>query len=429
MITEEILKSIPSETGVYIFKKGREYLYIGKAKNLKARILTHKNEAQVNQKEALIFNQADKINYIITQSEFNALLLEAKLIQEKKPKYNVRWRDDKSHLYIKITVKDEYPKVLLSRKENDGKSLYFGPFFSTKVANQIIRFVRRIVPFCTQKKIGKKACFYSKINLCHPCPNYIESLTDYSLKRKLKKEYRKNIKKVIAILSGKGEKLINEYEKILKRLTKNQQYEQAITIRNQIINLKKLIEKGNFDLVNQEESIAWPKIEKGIVSLLISKKIAIKKVSRIEGYDISNFSFKEAVGAMVVFIDGKPEKKEYRRFKIRNINLKDDFSMLVEVLQRRLDNNWTKPDLILIDGGRPQLMALWKSLSKKIKIPIIGLAKNPDRLVFFKPPFETIFLESSNPILRIFQAVRDEAHRFAKKYHTLLREKTFNIKN
>ena len=424
MITEEILKSIPSETGVYIFKKGREYLYIGKAKNLKARILTHKNGAQVNQKEALIFNQADKINYIITQSEFNALLLEAKLIQEKKPKYNVRWRDDKSHLYIKITVKDEYPKVLLSRKENDGKSLYFGPFFSTKVANQIIRFVRRIVPFCTQKKIGKKACFYSKINLCHPCPNYIESLTDYSLKRKLKKEYRKNIKKVIAILSGKGEKLINEYEKILKRLTKNQQYEQAITIRNQIINLKKLIEKGNFDLVNQEESIAWPKIEKGIVSLLISKKIAIKKVSRIEGYDISNFSFKEAVGAMVVFIDGKPEKKEYRRFKIREINLKDDFSMLAEVLKRRLDNTWTKPDLILIDGGKPQLRTLWKSLSEKIKIPIIGLAKNPDRLVFFKPPFETIFLESANPILRIFQAVRDEAHRFAKKYHTLLREKT-----
>jgi excinuclease ABC subunit C len=424
MITEEILKSIPSETGVYIFKKGNKYLYIGKAKNLKARILTHKNEAQVNSKEALIFNQADKIDYIISQSEFNALLLEAKLIQEKKPKYNVRWRDDKSHLYIKITVKDEYPKVLLSRKENDGRSLYFGPFFSTKVANQIIRFVRRIVPFCMQKKIGKRACFYSKINLCHPCPNYIESLTDYSLKRKLKKEYRKNIKKVIAILSGKGEKLINEYEKILKRLTKNQQYEQAITIRNQIINLKKLIEKGNFDLVNQEESISWPKIEKGIISLLTSKKIAIKKVSRIEGYDISNFSFKEAVGAMVVFIDGKPEKKEYRRFKIRDINLKDDFSMLAEVLKRRLDNTWTKPDLILIDGGRPQLRTLWKSLSEKIKIPIIGLAKNPDRLVFFKPPFETIFLESANPILRIFQAVRDEAHRFAKKYHTLLREKT-----
>jgi len=424
MITEEILKSIPSETGVYIFKKGNKYLYIGKAKNLKARILTHKNEAQVNPKEALIFNQADKIDYIISQSEFNALLLEAKLIQEKKPKYNVRWRDDKSHLYIKITVKDEYPKVLLSRKENDGQSLYFGPFFSTKVANQIIRFVRRIVPFCMQKKIGKRACFYSKINLCHPCPNYIESLTDYSLKRKLKKEYRKNIKKVIAILSGKGEKLINEYEKILKRLTKNQQYEEAITIRNQIINLKKLIEKGNFDLVNQEESISWPKIEKGIVSLLMSKKIAIKKVSRIEGYDISNFSFKEAVGAMVVFIDGKPEKKEYRRFKIRDINLKDDFSMLAEVLKRRLDNTWTKPDLILIDGGRPQLRTLWKSLSEKIKIPIIGLAKNPDRLVFFKPPFETIFLESANPILRIFQAVRDEAHRFAKKYHTLLREKT-----
>jgi len=424
MINEEILKSIPSETGIYIFKKGNKYLYIGKAKNLKARILTHKNEAQINPKEALIFNQADKIDYVITESEFNALLLEANLIKEKKPKYNVRWRDDKSHLYIKITIRDKYPKVLLSRKENDGQSLYFGPFFSTKVAYQIIRFVRRITPFCTQKKIGKRACFYSKINLCYPCPNYIESFTDYVLKKRLQKEYRKNINKLIEILSGKGKKLVDEYEKILKRLIKNQKYEEAISVRNQIINLKKLMEKGSFDLINQEEDLSWPKVEKKIINLLRHKKIAIKKVSRIEGYDISNFSFKEAVGAMVVFIDGKPVKKEYRRFKIKDLNLKDDFSMLIEVLKRRLDNSWIRPDLILIDGGKPQLMTLWKSLSKKINIPIIGLAKNPDRLVFFKPPFESIFLERSNQILRIFQAVRDEAHRFAKKYHTLLRKKT-----
>jgi len=427
MINKKILDSIPSNIGVYIFKKGNEYLYIGKAKNLKARILTHKNEAQVNPKEALIFNQADKIDYIITESEFNALLLEANLIKEKKPKYNVRWRDDKSYLYIKITLKDKYPKVLLSRKETDGQSLYFGPFFSTSFANQIIRFIRKIVPFCTQRKIGKQPCFYSKINLCSPCPNYIETLANKELKKNLQKEYRKNINKVIKILSGKGKKLINEYEKILKQLSKNQRYEEAIHIRNKIINLKKLIEKGDFDLVNQEKPLSWSKIESEIINLLTNKKMAIKKVSRIEGYDISNFSFKEPVGSMVVFIDGKPEKKEYRRFKIKDINLKDDFSMLVEVLKRRLDNNWTKPDLILIDGGRPQLMAIWKDLSKKIKIPIIGLAKSPDRLLLFKPPFNTIILESSSIVLQFFQAIRDEAHRFAKKYHTLLREKKFVI--
>lgn len=424
MISQEILDAIPSAIGVYIFKKGNRYLYIGKAKNLKARINTHKNEARINPKEALIFNQADKIDYIITQSEFNALLLEAKLIKEKNPKYNVRWRDDKTHLYIKITIKEEYPKVLLSRKENDGKSLYFGPFFSTKVAHQIIRLVRKITPFCTQKKITKTPCFYSKINLCHPCPNYIETLTDESLKENLKKDYQKNIKKVIKILSGKGERLIEKYEKILKKLTKKQRYEEAITIRNQLLNLKKLIEKGNFNLIDEKENFSWREIEKRICRLLAKKKIMLKKISRIEGYDISNFSFKEAVGSMVVFIEGKPEKKEYRRFKIKDISLRDDFSMITEVLKRRLANPWPKPDLILIDGGKPQLLILWKSLSKKIKIPIIGLAKKPDRLVFFQPPFETVFLKKSNPVLKFFQAVRDEAHRFAKKYHTLLREKT-----
>ena len=424
MITEETIKSIPSKTGVYIFKKGKQYLYIGKAKNLKARITAHKNESKINPKEALIFKQADKIDYIITKSEFNAFLTEAELIKEKKPKYNVRWRDDKSYLYIKITIKDKYPKVLLSRKENDGKSLYFGPFLSSKIAHQIIRFIRRIIPFCTQKKIGKIPCFYSKINLCYPCPNYIENLTDRLKKNKLKMEYKKNIKKVIEILSGKGERLIDEYQRLLKKMIKNQQYEEGIIFRDKLIKLKNLIEKSNFDLTGEEVVFSWQKTEQELIDILSKNGIKLKKISRIEGYDISNFSFKESVGSMVVFINGKPEKSCYRRFRIKNKHLKDDFSMMAEVLERRFKNNWEKPDLILIDGGKPQLQMVWKKLNKKIDIPIIGMAKNPDRLVFFSSSFNTLFLKEGSSVLRIFQAIRDEAHRFAKKYHTLLRKKT-----
>ena len=425
MIKDEVLKEIPSLPGVYFFKKGKEYLYIGKAKNLKARIKTHKLQAKVNKKEALIFNQASKLEWITTDSDFNATLLEAKLIKEKQPKYNVRWRDDKSHLYIKITKNYPYPKVFLSRKENDGQSLYFGPFLSSKVAYEILRLVRQVVPFCTQKKIGKKPCFYSKINLCQPCPSYIESLDDKNLKKSLKKKYQENIKKMIKILSGDGSYLLKQYEKILKELIKKQKYEEAIVIRNRYLNLKKILLEKNFDLVEEEKQTSWEEIEEKIKKVLNDFfNLKEKRILRVEGFDISNFSFKEAVGSMVTFIKGEAKKDHYRRFKIKNPNLKDDFSMLVEVLKRRLSNHsWEKPDLLLIDGGKPQLLAIWKSLGQEIDVPILGIAKEPDRIVLGKPPFEEILLNDVKEILPFFQKVRDEAHRFAKKYHRYLREK------
>jgi len=430
MIKDKILKELPSLPGVYIFKKGKEYLYIGKAKNLKARIKTHKLQAKVNKKEAMIFNQASKLEWITTDSDFNATLLEAKLIKENQPKYNVRWRDDKSHLYIKITKDDEYPKVFLSRKENDGRSLYFGPFLSSKVAYEIIRLIRQILPFCTQKKISKKPCFYSKINFCQPCPNYIESLDDKNLKKKLKKKYQENIKKIIKILSGKASYLLKQYEDILKKLIKKQKYEEAIVVRNRYLKLKKLLSEKDFEFIFEEEKHkSWENIEEKIKKILKDFfDLKEKRILRVEGFDVSNFSFKEAVGSMVTFFEGEAKKDQYRRFKIKNPNLKDDFSMLVEVLERRLlHQTWEKPDLLLIDGGKPQLLAIWKSLGPKIDVPILGIAKDPDRLIVGKPPFDEILTNDIEEILSFFQNVRDEAHRFAQKYHRYLREK-INVK-
>ena len=430
MIDDKTLRKIPASTGIYLFKKGEEYLYIGKAKNLRARIKTHKLQAKVNKKEALIFNQASKVEWITTDSEFNAILLEAKLIREKQPKYNVRWRDDKSHLYIKITKADDYPKVFLSRKENDGQSLYFGPFLLSKVAYEILRLVRQIVPFCTQKKISKRPCFYSKINLCQPCPSYIESLDDKNIRKRLKKKYQENIKKVIKILSGNSSYLLKQYEKILKSLIEKQKYEEAIVVRNRYLKLRKLILEKSFNLAEEEEKSSWKKTEEKIRKILGNFfNLRKKRILRIEGFDISNFSFKEAVGAMVIFFEGSEKKDQYRRFRIKNSNLKDDFSMLVEVLRRRLSNkSWGKPDLLLIDGGKPQLLAIWKSLSQMINVPILGIAKEPDRLIVGRPPFEEILNKEVEEILPFFQKIRDEAHRFAKKYHQYLREKKLNIK-
>src|SRR3989339_2209941 len=184
MVTRNQIINLPNTIGIYIFKKDDVINYIGKSVNIKARVLSHLENAKLDNKENLIINNSNKIEVITTESEFKALLLEAKLIRELQPKYNSIWKDDKSPLYIKITSKDEFPKVFVTRKESDNQSLYFGPFSSVKMVEKIINDIRRIVPFCTQKNISKKACFYSKIGLCNPCPNEIKNID-------VKKQYRK----------------------------------------------------------------------------------------------------------------------------------------------------------------------------------------------------------------------------------------------
>src|SRR3989338_677489 len=199
MITKSQTNNLPNTIGLYLFKNNKAINYIGKS---------------VNNKERLIIKNSNKIGTIITESEFKALILEAKLIRQLQPKYNSIWKDDKSPLYIKITAKDEFPKVGLVRKESDKQNLYFGPFSSVRMVEKIINDIRRIIPFCTQKKISRKACFYSKIGLCNPCPNEIINLAD-------KKCYQKNINQVISILNGNVKKIINNLNKRLNVLIKN----------------------------------------------------------------------------------------------------------------------------------------------------------------------------------------------------------------
>ena len=178
----ENLKNVPSMIGVYIFESKNTPIYIGKSINLKARLISHFEAAKIDSKTSGYVDGADSISYYLTDSEFKALLLESKLIQRFKPKYNVRWRDDKSYLYIKATLKDTYPKFFITRRERQKEALYFGPFQSVKVATSILREIRKVFPFCTQNKITNQRCFYSKIKLCHPCPNEIEKITDPKLK-------------------------------------------------------------------------------------------------------------------------------------------------------------------------------------------------------------------------------------------------------
>jgi excinuclease ABC subunit C len=411
--------------GLYLFKNNRATNYIGKSVNIKARVLSHLENAKLDNKERLIIENSNKIETIITDSEFKALILEAKLIREFQPKYNSIWKDDKSPLYIKITFNEEFPKILITRRESNKQSLYFGPFSSVKMVEKIINDIRHIIPFCTQKKISKNACFYSKIGLCSPCPNEINNCRGEKACLALKRQYKRNIKQIISILNGNVKKIVKDLNQQLKILKKNNQFEQAIIIRNKIFRFNRLLNLKD-DLVfflNKNEK----KLDEMFVIL---KKYfpQLKKLGRIETYDISNLGLKQVVGSMVVMKNNQIDKKEYRKFKIKQIGLNSDIDRLKEVINRRFQQNWTIPDLIILDGGRPQIKAILKTLHfNKRDIPLIGIAKNPDRIIIGVEGYPNLFLQNDSKVLNIIRLLRDESHRFARKYHLFLRSKDFLI--
>ena len=429
MITKKLANNLPSDIGLYLFKKKEKILYIGKSINIKVRVKSHLENAKLDRKEALIIENSETVEAIVVENEFKALILESELIKKNHPKYNVIWKDGKSYLYIKVTVKENYPKILLSRKENDGHSLYFGPFSSTRVVGSLIDDIRHIVPFCTEKNLSKRVCFYEKINLCKPCPNYINTVKDKNVKDVLKKLYRKNIRRVIKILKGGVVDILSDFYKQLKSLIKERQYEQAIVIRNKIFRLERLINhptteiKTGLDLSLKKEKnleIFLHELKKYFSQLI--------KLDRVEAYDISNLRETDQVGSMVVLTKGLIDKSQYRRFRIKNQRLSSDFDRLKEVIRRRFKNDWPIPDLIIVDGGKPQVRVVTETLRDiNQKIPVLGIAKNPDRLVIGSNGYSTIRFPQTNPAFNIVRLIRDESHRFAKKYHLYLRRKVFLV--
>lgn len=431
VLDQKTLQSLPTGIGVYLFYQDNQLIYVGKAVNLKARIVSHFQNAKYDTKEKAIIEKSNQVKTIVTNNELSAVLLEAELIKKYQPKYNVRWKDDKNFLYIKITIRDKYPKILVARKENDNRSLYFGPFSSTKLVNDLLREIRKIVPFCSQKKLTKKPCFYSKIGLCQPCPNYLSTLeVDKKIWQPLYNQYCSNIKKIIDILKGKFSSVFDSLKKELREKVKKEEYEEALRIRNKIDWLTELIYQRSF---NEEELLLEKerKLEKEIDQLLKKFRLIKKSpvIKRIECFDVSNFFGQEATGSMVVFTDGLPDKKEYKRFKIKMTPKISDLDMLREVIKRRLlRKEWKLPNILIVDGGKPQVRVISQLLKDfNLKIPLIGIAKHPDRIVIGSKNLETIKLESNSPLFNLIRQIRDESHRFAKKYHLFLRKKKNDV--
>lgn len=446
---KKTLKRLPHLPGIYIFKdKHGGVLYVGKAKDLKKRVSQYFQNGDAGglpagrqgEKTSLLVGQIHEIKTISTDSEFDALLLEAKLIRKLTPKYNIISRDDKSPLYIGITMKESMPRIFWLRKNSlplYPKVLFFGPFQSGKVARTLVRHIRSVIPYCTQRERSGKPCFYTHIGLCDPCPSVIVSVKDKKRQKELIQSYRGNIRKIIAILSGKSLALVHGLERKMRVKAQKEQFEEAARIKDQIEGLRGLLTR-HFDphLYIQNETFTQnirQQEEESLRSVLAHVYPDMPPIHRIECIDISHTSGKYSTGSLVVLRDGLPSTGEYRRFKILTRDTSNDVAMIAEVLTRRLKHTeWEYPQLLVIDGGKGQVAAAaailneLKRVEGSLSIPVIGLAKRFEEIIVPKDnDWNVLRLPVSHKGLHMLERIRDESHRFALKYHRLLRRKAF----
>jgi len=414
-ITPDIYKSLPEGPGIYVFFQNQIPIYIGKAINLKRRVSSYFDIDLAPKTEKMV-SLANFLSYIRVESEFESLLLEAKLIRKYMPHYNVLAKDDKHPLYIQIT-KETYPRVITARKnsENDSNLAFFGPFPSSRNVYSVLRMIRRIFPY-SDHKLGKRACLYSHIGLCNPCPNQITTEEE-------NKKYLKNIRNIKHILEGDINKVKNELEKEMEAFSKTQDFEMAAGIRDQISKLEYITKPQmptdfyieNPNLYQDQRNLEIESLKK----LLVNFKLKIGNLTRIECFDIAHLAGTNATASMVVFIDGEAEKSEYRHFKIRQEKGQSDYDSMREVAKRRMKHlaDWGKPDLIIVDGGKGQV-SIWKE--EIVDFTIVGIAKHPDRLIVGEEK-----IKLSGNALNLVQRIRDEAHRFARRYHHHLISKVY----
>jgi len=419
-LNRDKLNSLPKTAGVYVFKKGAEFLYIGKAINVRGRVKNHFQQPIFKDKMFILPN-TDKLGYIKTDSEIEALLLEAELIKKYRPKYNVVWKDDKNYSFVEIT-EGEFPKISVVH-QTKSKSRYIGPFVDGRAIRQTLRILRRTFPFRTCKTLPKKKCLFYGLNLCTaPCENNVVSFRDdrYQMNQK---EYKQNIDNIIKILRGKKQQVLGILKKEMKKMSANMEFEKAAHLRNQISYLKNVFQNAHIIKDIPKREVNWPETEKKLKAILGIKK----GIERIEGYDVSNIQGLEATGSMVVFKNGHSCKKEYKKFKIKMKQSPNDIGMLKEILTRRfLHDEWEKPQIILIDGGKAQLNAaieIKKDNAKFRNVKVLSLAKRKNELFIEKRDKPVLLKSLPREISDLILQTRDQAHSFAIAYHKKLRRK------
>ncbi len=411
------LKTLPKQPGVYFHKDAQgKIIYIGKAAVLKNRVGSYFQQSRHRDfKTKLLVGEIADLDWITVDSEVEALFLESEFIKRYMPKYNIDLRDDKHFIYLKIPMKNEWPVISYVRRPLDDGAEYFGPFTYRDDVRKAMRQLRKVFPYITHSvdPMPTRACLHYHIGLC-PGPE-CGALTPA--------EYKRSLRRLMLYMHGQKTKLTIQLEKEMMRAAKQQDFELAANRRNQLHNLQAL---GKHMIFSDREAFDLRR-DQALVGL--ADRLNLKGIPRrIECYDISHFQGTDNVASMVVFTDGVPNKEEYRRFNMRLAG-NNDFAHMAEVIRRRFSGKnleqWLKPDLIIIDGGKGQLSAALDVMDGlEITIPTVGLAKREEEIIRrTEKGFEGILLPHSSHVLQLLQRVRDEAHRFAVTYHGLLRAK------
>ena len=540
---QEHLKQLPAEPGVYLMKdKFDNIIYVGKAKILKNRVRQYfQSSKNHSSKVKSMVKNIDKFEYIITDSELEALILECNLIKKYKPKYNVLLRDDKTYPYIKVTTNEDFPRVLKVRKVIKDKAKYFGPYTNTTAVNDTLDIIKNIYPIRTCNIDIERAI---KTNM-RPCLNlHIKRCVGPCTGNVTKEEYNKMIEEIILFLSGKEEKLIDILKEKMNKCAMDFNFEEAAIYRDKIKSLEDMMEKQKIDTstsdLNQDviamarahdeacvqvffvrngkivgrehfilegvmdstrESILgsfvkqfymeqeyvpkeiiiedeiedsfilseWLSSKKGqkvtirvpqkgekksLIEMVRKNAIeylekfsdmnkrkyeksigaleALKQIlnldnipKRIESFDISNIQGVDSIGSMVVFTNGKKDKKEYRRYKIKTVIGPNDYDSMAEIVERRLKYG-DFPDLMLLDGGKGQVSAVKKVLNKyNVEIPLWGMYKDDKhRTKGLISQEKEIELDRTSNLYRFVASIQEEVHNYAISYHRSLRNKS-----
>ena len=426
--TAERVRAFPQTPGVYLMKDAAGLvIYIGKAKNLRARAGSYfLKAAREEPRTAVWVQEIAAADFVEAESEVDALLMESRLIKDIQPKHNRERKDGKSFPYLQITTREDFPRIEVTRTPRSSGVKLYGPFLSASTLRGAVQVLQRIYKFRTcdldieeadTKWQWFRPCLLASIDQCTaPCNLRIS-----------KEEYRQDVRRLRMFMEGKKKKLLRQMREEMQSASDAREFEQAARLRDEIHFLETLDERGEIDTHAQPE-VFHVDPKKGLVGL--KKVLALDAVPRtVEGVDIAHLGGSDTVASVVQFIDGLPFKPAYRRYKIRGVQGVDDFRSLHEVVSRRFrhlaEADQVFPDLLLIDGGRGQLNAVMQAFEQlKLTPPtVLALAKREEE-IYLPGVDEPLRLSRHSFSLRLLQYVRDEAHRFAQHYHHLLQSKS-----
>ncbi|MDB5162809.1 MAG: putative excinuclease subunit domain protein [Candidatus Saccharibacteria bacterium] len=452
---EAKLKTLPRSAGVYFHKsKNGEIIYVGKAAVLKNRVRQYfQSKRDMDIKTQALVEEIHDTDWVETESELDALFLESEMVKRYMPRYNILLRDDKSQMYIRIDMKSEWPTVCYTRNPADDGADYYGPYYNGFAIKKALRYLRKVFPYyTTPPKDGARPDLDAHIGLS-PRPGVTSD------------EYKASLKQLTRYFEGGRKAIIRDIEKQMQQAAKQQDFENAARFRNKLNDLKALQQRIMF---GDKEFLD---ISKDKALILLRDLLQMEKVPvRIEGFDISHMSGTNVVASQVVFINGVSSRSDYRKYKTK-LEQNDDYANMYETIFRRLSPKnikaWGTPQLLLIDGGKGQLEAAIKAIeAQSLNIPVISIAKREEEVIVHalrsnidtsyiekmrKEPEVGIFVERSrdfyivnlhpdqrnasshsknlqgstfskySDLTKLFQRIRDESHRFAVSYHTVLK--------